>query len=657
MATKQPVQIADIQDHGPDNIDAKSGTTGVKLAKLAGARTVLAVPMVKESELVGAVVIYRQEVLPFTDKQIELVQNFAAQAVIAVENARLLNELRQRTDDLSESLEQQTATSEVLQIISSSPGELEPVFNTMLQNAVRICDAKFGHLWLREGDALRIGATHGAPSAFVDYLRNEPIYRPKPKTGLGELMRAKKTFHLADVAALPTHGDKLREATINLAGARTLVGVPMLKENEVIGAIVIYRQEVRPFTDKQIELVRNFAAQAVIAIENTRLLSELRESLQQQTATADVLKVISRSTFDLQVVLDTLVESAARLCGAEMANIWRPKDGAYRLTASYGVTARYKEYLENKEFLNTISIEPGRGTMVGRVLLERKTVHMHDIQADSDYKLSGLVALGGYRTMLGVPMLRQGDPTGVLVLVQSAVRPFTDKQIELATTFADQAVIAIENVRLFDEVQRRTQELSESLEQQTATSEVLQVISRSPGELQPVFQAVLANATRLCAAKFGHLYLCEGDAFRSTAMYNVPPAFAEARRRDPLAHPEPGSALDRLSSSRRTVHIPDVTADEGHCASAKVCHGRGARRFSSHACSADAERCKSYWCNHNLPTRNWYVLRQTDRTGQELRVTSGDRHRKHASAQRTAGIASAANRDRRCAQGYQPLGL
>jgi len=566
MATKQPVQIADIQDHGPDNIDAKSGTTGVKLAKLAGARTVLAVPMVKESELVGAVVIYRQEVLPVTDKQIELVQNFAAQAVIAVENARLLNELRQRTDDLSESLEQQTATSEVLQIISSSPGELEPVFNTMLQNAVRICDAKFGHLWLREGDALRIGATHGAPSAFVDYLRNEPIYRPKPKTGLGELMRAKKTFHLADVAALPTHGDKLREATINLAGARTLVGVPMLKENEVIGAIVIYRQEVRPFTDKQIELVRNFAAQAVIAIENTRLLSELRESLQQQTATADVLKVISRSTFDLQVVLDTLVESAARLCGAEMANIWRPKDGAYRLTASYGVTARYKEYLENKEFLNTISIEPGRGTMVGRVLLERKTVHMHDIQADSDYKLSGLVALGGYRTMLGVPMLRQGDPTGVLVLVQSAVRPFTDKQIELATTFADQAVIAIENVRLFDEVQRRTQELSESLEQQTATSEVLQVISRSPGELQPVFQAVLANATRLCAAKFGHLYLCEGDAFRSTAMYNVPPAFAEARRRDPLAHPEPGSALDRLSSSRRTVHIPDVTADEGYIA-------------------------------------------------------------------------------------------
>jgi two-component system, NtrC family, sensor kinase len=485
------------------------------------------------------------------------VQNFAAQAVIAVENARLLNELRQRTDDLSESLEQQTATSEVLQIISSSPGELEPVFNTMLQNAVRICDAKFGHLWLREGDALRIGATHGAPSAFVDYLRNEPIYRPKPKTGLGELMRAKKTFHLADVAALPTHGDKLREATINLAGARTLVGVPMLKENEVIGAIVIYRQEVRPFTDKQIELVRNFAAQAVIAIENTRLLSELRESLQQQTATADVLKVISRSTFDLQVVLDTLVESAARLCGAEMANIWRPKDGAYRLTASYGVTARYKEYLENKEFLNTISIEPGRGTMVGRVLLERKTVHMHDIQADSDYKLSGLVALGGYRTMLGVPMLRQGDPTGVLVLVQSAVRPFTDKQIELATTFADQAVIAIENVRLFEEVQTRTRELAQSVEELQALGEVSQAVN-STLDLETVLTTIVSRAVQLSHTDTGAIYVFneERKEFRLHATYGMSEAMigAISDQRIGLGDGNVGAA----TTQRRPIQVADI---------------------------------------------------------------------------------------------------
>jgi two-component system, NtrC family, sensor kinase len=337
--------------------------------------------------------------------------------------------------------------------------------------------------------------------------------------------------------------------------------VPMLKENELVGAIVIYRQEVRPFTDKQIELVKNFAAQAVIAIENTRLLNELRESLQQQTATANVLKVISRSAFDLQAVLDTLVESAAQLCGAEMANIWRPKDGAYRLTASYGVTARYKEYLENKGFLNTVAIEPDRGTTVGRVLLEKKTVHIHDIQADPDYKLSGLVALGGYRTMLGVPMLRQDELIGVLVLVQSAVRPFTDKQIELATTFADQAVIAIENVRLFDEVQARTRALSEALEQQTATSDVLKVISSSPGELEPVFKAMLDNATRICGAKFGVLWLCKDGGFQVAAIHDIPAAYREQLQLGVVFHPGAKLPIARAASTRRAVHIADLCTD------------------------------------------------------------------------------------------------
>jgi signal transduction histidine kinase len=483
---KQVVHITDLRTD--QSYIAKSDPI-VHLVEVGGMRTLVGVPMLKEGELIGSINMYRQEVRPFTDKQIELVKNFAAQAVIAIENTRLLNELRQRTDDLSEALEQQTATSEVLRVISGSPANIQPVLEIIGERAEKLCDAEISVVSIVDGELIRLASIHGVAEAGAEAVLQRAFpMQLTDETVTARAIRTRSVCHVADVLSDPQYQ---RKDTARVSGYRGCLGVPMVRDEQVVGAIFVARKQPGLFSDTQVQLLKTFADQAVIAIENVRLFNETKNSLEQQTATADVLKIISRSAFDLRTVLQTLVESAARFCNADKATIVREKDGRFYTAEAFGYSREFLEYMR------AIPIKAERGSASGRALLEGRVIHIPDVKADPEYTFVEAPRLGDFRTALCVPMLREGDPIGVLTLTRSEVQPFTDKQIELVTTFADQAAIAIENVRLFDEIQDKSRQLEEASQHKS------QFLANMSHELRTPLNAILGYTELMADGAYG----------------------------------------------------------------------------------------------------------------------------------------------------------
>jgi GAF domain-containing protein len=528
-----------VLEHGTLHVPDVNKQNDFQIA--SGSRTFLFVPLRQKGEVIGALSARRIEVRPFTPAQIKLLETFADQAVIAIENVRLFKELQERNSELREALEHQTATSEVLGIISRSPTDVQPVLDAIVESAARVCGIDDITLRLSEGSAM-VARAHfgGVPVPSGEINIDAPPVR---------WVREHGTLHVRDIQTST-------DVPIVFPGTlRTFLLVPLRHKDQLIGTLTARRIEVRPFTPAQIKLLETFADQAVIAIENVRLFQELKESLEQQTATGEILAVIASSPTDIQPVLDVIAENAARVCGATDAVIHRIDGNALNRVAHYGPIF----YAAGEE-----SPSISRGLVTGRAVIDRRTIHIHDMAAEPETEFPESLKFqrrSGHRTVLATPLLREGSPIGTVMIRRTEVRPFTEKQIQLLETFAAQAVIAIENVRLFKELQERNRDLTEALEQQTATSEILRVIASSPTDIQPVIDAIAESAARLCDAPSAIVYRVDGTIMRRAAVCG--PSIPDGVFLGEELPVERSRIAGRAIVDRRTIHVEDMAVEAG----------------------------------------------------------------------------------------------